>query len=374
MKDWHKYLLSLVLLLIVGLLLNYFSEVVSYLLISWVISMIGEPLMNFLIRRISWKGFRLPKSIAALLTLSILISSIGGILWLFIPLLISQAVVLSKVDFQSISIALQQPIEMINHWLRSMGLEPGQSASEQVQQFLGSYFDPSQISGFFTNLLSKAGSLFIAIFSIIFISFFFLKEKGLFSRMILATVSTGSEPKVKAVIDDISQLLSKYFGGLAIQMFILMILIGGILGFMGISNALLIAFFYGLVNIIPYLGPLIGAIFGCLLTISSNLELDFFNETIPLLVKVLTVFAVVKLFDDFVLQPMIFSKRMQAHPLEIFLVIMIGARIEGIIGMVLAIPTYTILRVVAKVFLSEIKLVRKITADLNTSLDKSAEE
>ncbi|MBK9631777.1 MAG: AI-2E family transporter [Saprospiraceae bacterium] len=367
LKDWYKYLISLIILVFVGLLLSYFSEIFSYVLISWVISMIGEPGLNFFLKKTKIDRYSWGKPFAAFLTLVVLFSMIGILLSYFIPILISQGVVLSKVDFESISLALQQPIDMVNAWLRSMGLEPGPSASDQLQKFLGDYFDPSRISSFFGDVLSKAGSLLIALFSIIFISFFFLKEKGLFSRMILAAVSTGSEPKVQAVINDISQLLSKYFGGLAIQMSILMMLIGSLLGLLGISNALLIAFFYGIVNIIPYLGPLIGAVFGCLLTISSNLELDFFQETIPLLVQVLMVFAVVKIVDDFVLQPYIFSRRMQAHPLEIFLVIMIGARMEGIIGMVLAIPVYTILRVIAKVFLSEIKLVRKITEDLKTS-------
>jgi len=373
-KDWYKYLITTILLVLVGLLINYFSEMVSYLLISWVISMVGEPILNFLMLRLRLQKWKFGKSLAAFLTLVILFSMVGMLLWFFTPILISQAVVLSKVDFDSISLALQQPIDLINGWLRSMGLEPGPSASEQVRDLIGGYFDPARISAFFGNLLGNAGSLMIALFSIIFISFFFLKEKGLFSKMILAMVSTGSEPKVQAVITDISQLLTKYFGGIALQMFILMVMISSLLGVLGIKNALLIAFFYGIVNIIPYLGPLIGAVFGCLLTISSNLELDFFSQTIPLLMRVLGVFAIVKLIDDFILQPYIFSKRMQAHPLEIFLVIMIGARIEGIAGMVLAIPTYTIFRVIAKVFLSEIKLVRKITADLQTSQTRNEQK
>jgi predicted PurR-regulated permease PerM len=188
--------------------------------------------------------------------------------------------------------------------------------------------------------------------------------------MVLALVPTGTESKVRDVIQDISALLTKYFGGIVLQMTILMVLISSLLGLIGIKNAMLIAFFYGIMNIIPYLGPLIGAAFGCLLTISSSLDMNFYQQTIPLLIKVLLVFSIVKLLDDFIVQPYIFSKRVQAHPLEIFLVIMIGARVNGIFGMILAIPTYTIFRVIAKVFLSEIKLVRKITEDLETESSK----
>ncbi len=364
-QKYIRYIIGIVLLCALALVFSYFIEVVSYILISWVISMVGQPFMSFFLLRLQFLRFSFGRSLAALLTLVILFSLIGLLLWLFIPLVIQQAVVLSKVDFEAISQALQEPIEKMNHWLRSMGLEPGPSASDQIKSFIGSYFDPGQISGFFGSLLAKAGHLLIGLFSVIFISFFFLKERGLFTEIVVAAVPTGLEKKAQNVIDDISVLLTRYFGGIAIQMTILMILAVIMLSFIGIKNSFLIAFFYAVINIIPYLGPLMGAVFACLLTLSSNLELDFYQQTIPLLVKVLAVFFIIKMLDDFIIQPYIFSKKVQAHPLEIFIVIMVGARIGGIIGMVLAIPAYTIFRVVAKTFLSEFKVIRKITEDLN---------
>ena len=364
-QKYYRYIIGVIILVLLLLILGYFSEVVSYILLSWVISMIGQPIMSFLLVRLHLLRFSFGKSLAALLTLIVLFSSLGILLWMFIPLIIQQAVVLSKVDFDSISQALQEPIIKLNTWLRSLGLEPGPSASEQVRSFIGGYFDPSRLSTFFGSLLGKAGHLFIGLFSILFISFFFLKERGLFTEIIEAAVPTEMEKKVRNVIDDVSILLTRYFGGIVLQMLILMILAVSMLSFIGIKNAFLIAFFYAVMNIIPYLGPLIGAGFACLLTISSNLEMSFYSQTIPLLVKVLLIFLVIKLLDDFIIQPYIFSKRVQAHPLEIFIVIMIGARVGGIIGMVLAIPAYTIFRVVAKTFLSEFKVIRKITEDLN---------
>ncbi|MBK8485075.1 MAG: AI-2E family transporter [Saprospiraceae bacterium] len=364
-QKYYRYVIGAIILVLLLLVLSYFSEVVSFILISWVISMVGQPIMSFLLVRAQLLRFGFGKSLAALLTICCLFSMIGLLLWMFIPLVIQQAVVLSKVDFNAISMALQEPIDKLNTWLRSLGLEPGPSAADQVRSFLGGYFDPSMISSFFGTLLGKASHIFIGLFSIIFISFFFLKERGLFTEIVEAIVPTGMERKVRNVIDDVSILLTKYFGGIVIQMTILMVLAGSILGFLGIRNAFLIAFFYAIMNIIPYLGPVIGAGFACLLTISSNLEMNFYAQTLPLLFKVLLVFLVIKLLDDFIIQPYIFSKRVQAHPLEIFIIIMIGARVGGIIGMVLAIPAYTIFRVVAKTFLSEFKVIRKITEDLN---------
>lgn len=372
-QKYYRYIIGVGILIFLLFVLSYFSEVVSYILISWVLSMIGQPIMGFLLVRLHLLRFSFGKSLAAMLSLISMFSILGILLWLFVPLVIQQAVVLSKVDFNAISLALQEPIDKLNFWLRSLGLEPGPSAGDQVKSFIGSYFDPSHISDFFGTLLSKAGSIFIGLFSILFISFFFLKERGLFTEIVESFVPTGQERKVRNVIDDVSILLTRYFGGIVLQMTILMLLASGLLSFFGIKNALLISFFYVVMNIIPYLGPLIGAAFACLLTISSNLEMNFYSQTLPLLSKVLLVFVVIKLLDDFIIQPYIFSKRVQAHPLEIFIVIMIGARVGGIIGMVVAIPAYTIFRVLAKTFLSEFKVIRKITEDLTTK-ELSTEE
>ncbi len=362
--QYRKYIVGGIVLLLVFFLIRYFSEVVSYILISWVISMAGDPIQKIFLFRFKLMRFEIGKSAAALSTIIIIFTVIGFVLWFFVPIVIQQAVILSKVDFHSISLALQEPIDKVNAWLRSLGLEPGPSASEQIKSLVGNYFDPAKLSGFFGELLSQAGHLIIALFSIIFISFFFLKERNLFKQMIVAAVPTQHVKKVRRVIEVVSNLLTKYFGGIILQMFILGILITAGLTFIGVKNALLIAAFYAVMNIIPYLGPVIGAVFGCLLTISSNINMSFYSFIAPLLAKVLFVFLIVKILDDFIIQPYIFSKRVQAHPLEIFLVIMIGARVNGILGMVLAIPTYTIFRVIAKEFLSEFKIVRKITEDL----------
>ena len=85
---------------------------------------------------------------------------------------------------------------------------------------------------------------------------------------------------------------------------------------------------------------------------------------LPMLSKVVIVFGAMQLLDNFILQPWIFSNSVLAHPLEIFIVILMGAQINGIIGMVLAIPVYTVLRVIARAFLSEFKLVQKITGGM----------
>jgi predicted PurR-regulated permease PerM len=156
-------------------------------------------------------------------------------------------------------------------------------------------------------------------------------------------------------------MLTRYFGGILIQMTIITAFVSVLLGLFGIQNALLIGFFAALINVIPYVGPLIGATFGLIITISSNLDLEFYTQMLPMLVKVVAVFGAMQLLDNFMLQPWIFSNSVLAHPLEIFIVILMGAQLNGIGGMVLAIPVYTVLRVIAGVFLSKFKIVQKMT-------------
>jgi len=165
-------------------------------------------------------------------------------------------------------------------------------------------------------------------------------------------------------INETSRLLIRYFTGVLGQMTVITIFVSVVLSVLGVKNALLIGFFAALMNVIPYIGPIIGAGFALIITISSNLDVSFYDEMVPLISKVVITFVIMQVLDNFILQPNIFSKSVKAHPLEIFLVVLIGAQLGGVGGMVLAIPVYTVLRVIGKVFLSEFKVVQSITKGL----------
>ena len=92
---------------------------------------------------------------------------------------------------------------------------------------------------------------------------------------------------------------------------------------------------------------------------------DFYAEMLPNLINLMIIFGTMQVLDGFILQPIIFSSRVLAHPLEIFIVVIIGAQMGGSVGMVVAIPIYTILRVIASTFLNEFKLVRRLTKQMN---------
>ncbi|NNE29984.1 MAG: AI-2E family transporter, partial [Saprospiraceae bacterium] len=310
--------------------------------------------------------FRLGRIPSAFLTLLVFFLVGGFLIATFVPLIVEQARNLAEVDYQSISQALAEPLDKLNDLLYRMGLANSEnSADAQFQNALSDYFNPAALGNVFSSVIGIAGELVFAIFSIIFITFFFLKERGIFENFIVGVTPSGYEKQAGAAISSITRLLTRYFGGILIQITSITLFVFVGLSIFGVENALLIAFFAALVNVIPYLGPIIGAIFGVFITISSNLDLEFYTMMLPLILKVLAVFAAMQLMDNFLLQPFIFSNSVKAHPLEIFIVILMGAQLNGILGMILAIPTYTVLRVIARVFLSEFKIVKKLTGGID---------
>ena len=158
--------------------------------------------------------------------------------------------------------------------------------------------------------------------------------------------------------------MSRYFVGLIFQIIILFIIYTIGLLIIGVENAIVIAFLCALLNLIPYVGPLIGAFLMITLTMTSNLGASFSEVILPKTFWVFIVFIIGQLVDNFASQPIIFSKSVKSHPLEIFLVILIAGIMFGVVGLIVAIPAYTAIKVILKEFLSENKIVKKLTKNL----------
>ncbi len=217
------------------------------------------------------------------------------------------------------------------------------------------------IGSFLSGFISAAGNIFIGIFSILFIAFFFLKDENMFEVGLLLFVPEKQHNATRKVIADSKNLLIRYFIGVSLEVFGVMSLIALGLWILGIKNALLIGFFGGIMNVIPYLGPWIGSAIGLSLGVTSILAFGNYNELLPETLKIASVFAVVNFIDNNILVPLIYSKSVKSHPLEIFLVIIMGGGIAGLPGMLLAVPVYTLLRVIAKEFLQQFRVVKKLT-------------
>ena len=353
-------------LLALGLMCYYFSEIVAYILIAWVLSLLGRPMFVFFLTYLRIGRFAINRAGAAMLTVVIFILLMLGIIGLFVPVVVMQANTLSGIDYPAMAKALQEPFNYFDGKAHAWGLLPnGQTASEKLFQSLANYFTPSAISDMFGRLIGTASSIAIGIVSVLFISYYFLTDSRLFSQIMEAIVPRGYENQVNSAIHDSVTLLYSYFRGLILQILFVAVFVTTFLAVFGVPNALLIGVFTALLNVIPYIGPIVSAFIAVLLTISSTLQLDFFGQVIPLLFRVGIVIAVMQTLDNFLVQPYIFSKSVQAHPLEIFFVVMVGAQIGGITGMVIAIPVYTVLRVIARQFWRKYKLVEQLTGHLN---------
>jgi predicted PurR-regulated permease PerM len=213
----------------------------------------------------------------------------------------------------------------------------------------------------FKNFISATGSFFFGTFSVLFLTFFFLRSENMFSNFILLLVPSPLEEEVKHIISKTHNLLSRYLMGLLAELTCMITLLSVGLYILGVKNALIIGFLGGLMNIVPYLGPLIGGAMGVIIAITTALSFEMYDAIMLIGIEVIAVFLVANLIDNLVLQPFIYSNVAKAHPVEIFLVIIMAGSLAGIPGMILAIPGYTVIRIIAKEFLSNVKLVKKLT-------------
>jgi predicted PurR-regulated permease PerM len=354
-------------LLLVGAIIYYFRSIVTYVLIAWVISTLGQPIMRVL-KRVRLGKMHIPVSIAAALTLLFFTIIIGGLITFFAPLVIQQAQSLSQIDLNTVATSLEKPLKDLTERGHRYGFIPAkESALSVVEHEITGFVKQFSTNQVFSSVVSTAGDLFVGGFAVLFISFFFMKENTMFLEFLSGIAPKEFEKNVREAVNDTTFMLSRYFSGILLQMtFVTIFLTIGLL-ILGVSNAILIAIFAALINIVPYLGPWMGCLFAFSVAISSNLNLDFYNQTVPLLFKIGFMFGLMQLLNDWIVQPLIFSNRVLAHPLEIFIVTLIGAKMGGIFGMILAIPGYTVLRVIAREFFQQYRFVQKITKGLNES-------
>lgn len=341
-------------------LLLYFiykiQSVIGYVAIAAVISLIGRPIVMFFEQRLKFKN-----TIAVILTMVILLGIFIGLMGLFVPLILKQGHNLSLLNISELQRNIEDLyIQIINYFnIHQIDLE--QSIRES--DFL-SKIDYSLIPNLLNSIISGLGSFSIALFSVLFISFFFLKDSHLFQDGIMVFIPANKESRWKNSSIKIKNLLSRYFVGLILQILILFVIYTIGLLIVGVENAIVIAFLCALLNLIPYVGPLVGVFVMITLTMTSNLGTSFSEVILPKTFWVFIVFIIGQLIDNFGSQPVIFSKSVKSHPLEIFLVILIAGILFGVIGLIIAVPAYTAIKVILKEFLSENPIVMQLTKNL----------
>jgi predicted PurR-regulated permease PerM len=332
------------------------QTVLIYITIAVIFSMIANPVVEILRKKLKFSN-----SLAVVVTLLIFILLLLGLVSLFVPLITSQGNNLSLLDTQAIEQRLISLYGQFDKYLTNHNIDLDKiiKESDLTSKFKFNYF-----TDFFNSVIGTISSFGIGLITVFFISFFFLKDKVQFIIGMKKLLHDSNEDKILNSLDKTRHLLTRYFIGLLVQLTIICILYLIVLLIFGVENAFVIAFLCAILNIIPYIGPFIGSILAGILTMLSTINSDFQTVTLPTTLYVTIGFFIVQLIDNNVSSPIIFSKSVNSHPLEIFLVILIIGMLFGITGMIIAVPLYTILKVIGKEFFPENKIIKVLTKNL----------
>lgn len=343
-----------------ALFLYKIQSVLAYLAIAAVIALLGRPIVLFLRRRLKF-----PNTLAVVLTMVIMLSLFLGILALFIPLITEQGKNLSLLDIEDLKANINTLyLQTLEYFGATSGNVNELIEESHIEESMLKGLDLGFIPNFLNTFVNALSTFSVGLFSVLFISFFFLKDSKLLQNGLLVFVPDNKESNMVKSIDKINGLLSRYFAGILLQLFILFVIYTIALLIVGVENAIVIAFLCALFNIIPYVGPIIGGVLMITLTMTSFLGADFSTVILPKALYVFLGLVIGQLVDNFFSQPFIFSTSVKSHPLEIFLVIIIAGLLFGVVGMVVAVPGYTAIKVVLKEFLAENAFVKKLTKNL----------
>jgi predicted PurR-regulated permease PerM len=356
-----KYIIGIAGAAIVIFLIWYFSNIVVYILTSAVLAIIGKPLVT-LLTKLHIRSWKVPKGLAAAITLVALWALFATFFSLFIPLIFNQLNELSNISISQLVDTLDEPLAHFQRFLEySFGLQSSEfSIIDSISQQIESLLNITTVQNFISSAVSLLSSAVIALFAISFITFFFLREDHLFSEIIVTMFPTKFEQNATNAINSATRLLIRYFTGIVAESTILMLVYAIVLMLFGFNAnmAFFIGFVIGVLNVIPFIGPITGVSISILVGILSPMP-GATPGDMALIIG--GAFLCINGIDNFVLQPVLYSNRVNAHPLEIFIVILIAGSVAGILGMLLAIPAYNVIRVFAKEFFNNFKVVQKLT-------------
>lgn len=332
------------------------QSLLLFMFIAGVISLICRPLVSFLKNKLKFGN-----TLAAFTTLILIGLFLFYMARIFLPIILEQSKNIAEIDFEIVKQDLNELNIQASEYLgvEKINIIEAIKRTDFVQNF-NSEFISSFVEIFFQNI----GDVVVGLFSVLFISFFLLKDEKMITAAVTSFADRGNERRSVVVFNKVKELLSRYFLGLMIQTLIVALLLLGLLLYLNVKNALAIAIICAFLNIVPYLGPLIGAVLLMLVVVSNNLGADFSSELLPMLFKVVIGVCVVQLIDNLITQPVVFGRSVRSHPLEIFIAIIVGGLLFNIGGMIVAVPVYTTIKVISQEFLSEYKIVKHLTKNL----------
>lgn len=346
---------------LIAVLAWYLRSVLAYFLVASILSFIGAPLMRFFDRKLYFRKRKLPRGISAALVIFTFVAVLGGFCAIVLPPLAEQISAISSITEEQFNTSFGEPLQDIKNWMTSVGLSTENFTLAYLKTQMKDWLNLDRISTIAANILAFASSFTGWVFIVTFITFFLLKEKYLLYRILHILTPVKYESKMQAITRNLNYMLGRYFRSILLQIVVFgtYIFIG--LSIFGEKYALTVALFSGLVNLISYIGPLLGVTFALIFSIFSHIGAGFYGVILPEMYQVVVVYAVAIMLDNFFSYPLIFSNSLKVHPLELFFVILAGAQLGGLGGMMVAAPLYTVIRIIAKESLSQFEIVQSMT-------------
>lgn len=311
---------------LLGALLSVGSDIIMPVLMAFFLSIVLLPTYRFLRKK------KFPEVLAILIPILLGAVFIGSVVWFF-----SAQISILAADFPQIQKNINFHLNNLSFWINS---KTDFSTQEQIK-FLNEQSNKLLVNA--GNIISGAAgsitSAFIFIGLVPIYIYLFLSYKNLLLRFIFMWFKPDQHEKVNEVMKETEVIIKSYLVGLLIQIAYITILLGGILLILGIKHAILIGVIFALLNLIPYVGALVGNLLGVLLTLTSSQEL------LPIF-TVLGVIAVVQFLDNNILMPRIVGSKVKINALAAILGVFIAGTLAGVSGMFLALPMVAVLKII----------------------------
>lgn len=313
-------------IVLIGAILVIGNDIIMPVIMAFFISIVLLPVYRFLIKH------KFPEIAAIILPILLVAIFLGLIIWFF-----SAQVGILVNDFPQIKQNVSSHLNAISEWISSIS---NFSSKEQVKFINDKSNDLLGMAGkAASGAAVTLSSVFVFVGLLPIYIYLMLFYKDILLRFIFMWFKTEHHPKVKEAIYETEAIIKNYLVGLLIQITYMTILLGGILLLIGIKHALLIGVIFAILNLIPYVGALIGNIIGVMLTLTSSTELW------PVL-TVLLVIAGVQFLDNNILMPRIVGSKVKINALFAILGVIIGGSIAGVSGMFLSMPIIAVLKVI----------------------------
>ncbi|WP_018613803.1 AI-2E family transporter [Segetibacter koreensis] len=309
-----------------GLIIVEGNGIIAPIVMAFLISIVIFPVYSFFIRK------KFPESLSIAISLILLLAIVGGIIWFFstqISALIDDFPVIKD----NVTVHLNSLSEWINRKTNFSTERQLAFINDQSKKLL------NYAGGILGGAATSVTSVFVFVGLIPIYVFLILFYKNLLLRFIFLWFPRESHEKVKDGMRETQTIIKSYLVGLLIQITYITVLLGASLLIIGIKHALLIGVIFAILNLIPYIGALIGNVVGVLLTLTSS------QEIWPIYAVLITI-AIVQFLDNNILMPRIVGSKVKINALASIVGVIVGGAVAGISGMFLSLPVIAILKIV----------------------------